>query len=163
MEEYPFVYCFDFSHQSKKASHSVKRLFGTGLSKFKVKDTDGEDAVMVPIFARNLSLDTGLVVQANSDGEAAILLQPGKYEFQFGGEQNAVYKFKEVIRGSEFINLDVVLESVSLPMLYEIHSKSKLPKSKLKEIIKCVSNNRSSNIFSEACSLKGEWILAMQI
>ena len=163
LAEYPYVYCFDFGHESKRAFHSVERLVGTDSSLFKVENTDGEVAVLVPIVVQGISLDTVFVVQTNFDGEANIYLEPGKYEFQFGGGQYDASICKEVIGNNEFINLDVVLMPVSPPMIYEIHSKSKLPKSKLKEIIKCVSENRSSAVFSEACSLKGEWLLMMQI
>ena len=163
LAEYPYVYCFDFGHESKTESPSAERLIGTESSLFKVEDTNGEVAVLVPIVVRGISLDTAFVVQTNFDGEANIYLEPGKYEFQFGGGQYDAIICKEVIGNNEFINLDVVLMSVSPPMIYEIHSKSKLPKSKLKEIKNCVSANRSSAIFSEACSSTGEWILAMQI
>jgi hypothetical protein len=163
LEEYPYVYCFDFGHESKTASPSAERLIGTESSLFKVEDINGEVAALVPIVVRGISLDTSFVVQTNFDGEVKIYLEPGKYEFQFGGGQYDAIICKEVIRNNEFINLDVVIMSISPPVIYEIHSKSKLPKSKLKEIIKCVSENRSSAVFSEACSMKGEWLLMLQI
>ena len=158
---YKYEYWFQFDNTDNENSYTIDKNFGKDFTEISVFNNYGDTLSLSNIVIINKLTGERKGQISDFNGLCFLNLNNGKYQIEVNvlGYDKFLLDFE--IINNEPINLKITLGLAPELQVYQICSKNILKEKTIKKIIKCVKENRKTNI--KKCERKNEYIISIQI
>ncbi|OJJ14838.1 hypothetical protein BKI52_40485 [marine bacterium AO1-C] len=159
--EYEYQYCFSFEHKRDTSSYKLTQTITPHQIKLRIVDNRGEVQPLIAIQVTNTEDKTSKYIFTDIHGIAKAELKKGAFLLSITNSNYDHFKLEFSITNLEGLYLDLKLGLGPELTIYQIHSKKKLSKKEILEIIQCIRHNQ--HISFARCSKQGQYYISIQI